>query len=146
MLDFLGFSSFSFTKEIQQWVNSAIGWNRTSSSKASVRRPSAITCCTAVSSPPSTCARRDDEVVIVANTNTLKGQDQSVNVIVDSVLNELSATYQILYSNKAAPTAPGAVQQRENVTVHEVDGSISNGPLHVVRVTWQPMEVQILGR
>jgi glycosidase len=88
----------------------------------------------------------DEEVVVAANTNTAKGQNQSVDVIVDSVLNEVGATYQILYSNKTDATAPGTVQQTGNVTVHEVDGSTSNGPLHVLRVTLQPMEVQILSR
>jgi glycosidase len=88
----------------------------------------------------------DEEVVVVANTNTAKGQDQAVDVIVDSVLNEVGAVYQILYSNKTAPTAPGPVKQTGPVIVHEVDGSIGHGPVHVLRVTLQPMEVQILGR
>jgi glycosidase len=86
----------------------------------------------------------DEEVLVVANTNTAKGQDQSVDVIVDNELNPVGVKFQILYSNKTLPTAPGAVQQTGVVVVHEVDGSIGNGPVHVVRVTLQPMEVQIL--
>jgi hypothetical protein len=35
------------------------------------------------------------------------------------------------------------VEVKSNVTVQEVDGTIGTGPLHVVRVTLQPMEVQI---
>jgi hypothetical protein len=37
------------------------------------------------------------------------------------------------------------VRQTGNVIVHEVDGATGNGPLHVLRATLQPMEVQILG-
>jgi glycosidase len=90
----------------------------------------------------------DEEVVVVANTNTDPGQGQSVDVIVDGVLNEAGAAFQILYSNKkpSTRTAPGPVRQTGTVTVHEVDGSNGTGPLHVIRVTLQPMEVQILGR
>jgi hypothetical protein len=57
----------------------------------------------------------------------------------------VGTTLRILYSNKTAPTAPGAVAQRSaGVTVHEVDGSTTNGPVSVVPVTLQPMEVQVL--
>ena len=88
----------------------------------------------------------DEEVLVVANTNTEKGQTQSVDVIVDINLNEPGTKYQTLYTNKANWTAPGPVQRREGVTVHEVDGAIGHGPLLVLRATVQPMEVQILGR
>ena len=88
----------------------------------------------------------DDEVVVAANTNTDKDQGQSVDVIVDAVLNEAGARYEVLYSNKAVSAAPGPVRLTGPVTVHEVDGSTGQGPLHVLRVTLQPMEVQILGR
>src|SRR5262249_25703386 len=90
----------------------------------------------------------DEEVVVVANTNPDTAQGQSVDVIVDGVLNEAGAAFQILYGNKkqSTRTAPGPVRQTGTVTVHEVDGSIGNGPLHVIRVTLQPLEVQILGR
>jgi glycosidase len=88
----------------------------------------------------------DEEVVVVANTNTDKGQDQTVDVIIESALNEVGATYRMLYSNKVNPTLPGPIRQTGSVTVHEVDGSIGHGPLLVLRVTVQPMEVQILGR
>lgn len=88
----------------------------------------------------------DEEIMVVANTNTDSGTDQAVDVIVDMALNEAGAQFRILYSNKDAPGAPGAVRQTGSVTVHEVDGSLGSGPLRVFRVTLKPMEVQILGR
>lgn len=86
----------------------------------------------------------DEEVIVAANTSTATGQ--SLDVILDFQLSAAGDTYQILYSNKAAPASPGAVKQTGAVTVHEVDGTVGNGPLHVLHVTLQPMEVQILGR
>lgn len=86
----------------------------------------------------------DAEVIVVANTNS--GQDQSLDVIIDSQLSAAGDAYQILYSNKAAPTAPSPVRQTGAVTVHEVDGSTGAGPLHLIHVTLQPLEVQIIGR
>jgi glycosidase len=88
----------------------------------------------------------DEEVVVVANTNTDGGQSQTVDVIVDSVLNDVNTAFQVRYSNKSNPTPPENVRQTGSVTVHEVDGSIGTGPLHVIRVALQPMEVQILAR
>jgi len=86
----------------------------------------------------------DDEVIVAANTNT--GQAQSLKVIVDSQLNPAGSSFRLLYSNKAAPTTPGPVTATGQVTVFEVDGTIGSGPLHMVSVTLQPLEVQILGR
>jgi glycosidase len=86
----------------------------------------------------------DEEVVVVANTST--GQGQSLDVIVDWQLSNVGDAYQVLYSNKAAPAPPGPVRLTGPVTVHEVDGTIGAGPLHVIHVTLQPLEVQILGR
>src|SRR5262245_18781076 len=50
MLDSLVFL-FLFHQGDSPWVSSAIGWNRTSNSMASVPPRSAITCCTAANSP-----------------------------------------------------------------------------------------------
>jgi glycosidase len=86
----------------------------------------------------------DDEAIVVANTNS--AQSQSLDVILESQLSKAGDTYRILYSNKANPIAPSQVKQTGQVTVHEVDGSIGHGPLHVIRVSLQPLEVQILGR
>jgi len=86
----------------------------------------------------------DEETIVVANTNT--SQSQSLDVILESQLSHVGDTYRILYSNKTNPSAPSKVKQTGAVTVHETDGSVGHGPLHVLRVTLQPLEVQILGR
>ncbi len=86
----------------------------------------------------------DEEAIIVANTNS--GQSAAVDVIVEGQLSREGDAYRIFYSNKQAPTNPSSVRQTGPVTVHETDGSTGHGPLHVVRVTLQPLEVQILGR
>jgi hypothetical protein len=85
----------------------------------------------------------DEETIVVANTNT--GQSQSLDVILEIQLSQPGDTCRILYSNKPTPTPPSKVKQTGAVTVHETDGSIGQGPLHVLHVTLQPLEVQILG-
>jgi glycosidase len=85
----------------------------------------------------------DEEVLTVANTNT--NQSQSLDVIVDSTLNKPGTRRKLLYSNKSTPFPPDPVKSTGMATVYEADGSIGHGPLHTVRVTLQPMEVQILG-
>lgn len=85
----------------------------------------------------------DREVTVVANTSMDKAE--SLEVIVDRLLNPAGAPYPLRYSNKAAPTTPGPVAERGAVTVHEVDGTIGNGPVHTVQVNLQPLEVQVLG-
>ncbi len=84
----------------------------------------------------------DQEVVVVANTNTEFGV--SIFVIVDFALNQGSPAYKVLYSNKTALTTLDPIEEKQGVTVREVDGSISNGPIKIVKVTLEPMEVQIL--
>jgi glycosidase len=86
----------------------------------------------------------DEETVIVANTNGAQGE--SLDVIVDTQLNEVATKYQVLYSNKANPTPPTPVKETGAVTVNEVGGAIGNGPARIIRVTLQPYEVQILRR
>ena len=73
-------------------------------------------------------------------------QNQSLDVILEIQLSRENDSYQIFYSNKQHPNAPSRVRRTGAVTVHETDGSIGRGPLHVIRVTLQPLEVQILGR
>jgi len=84
----------------------------------------------------------DEEVLVVANTSTT--QSQSVDVIVEIQLNEVNSVHRILYSNQPAPVNPSPVRKTGTVTVQEVNGTSGKGPLHVVGVTLQPMEVQIL--
>jgi hypothetical protein len=88
----------------------------------------------------------DLELLIVANVNT-----ESVwagEVIVDFTINPPGAAYTILYSNKAQPTGPEPVTEKPagSVQVTEIDGTVTDGPLHVLLVNLQPMEVQILGK
>jgi glycosidase len=84
----------------------------------------------------------DQEVILVANTST--HQSQSVDVILEILLSKENTNYRILYCNQSSPEAPRSVRKTGAVTVHEVDGSIGNGPLHVIHVTLRPLEVQIL--
>jgi glycosidase len=86
----------------------------------------------------------DQEVLVVANTST--SQNSAVDVIVDAGLNPAGAQFRVLYSNKTAFQAPGAVVQKAagSVSVAEVDGGTGTGPLNSVRVTVKPLEVQIL--
>jgi glycosidase len=86
----------------------------------------------------------DQEVIVVANTSTKQGQ--SVDVILEIALSQENAPYGILYSNQNTRTDPSPVRKTGTVIVREVDGSIGNGPLHVLRVTLRPMEVQIIRR
>lgn len=86
----------------------------------------------------------DQEVLAVANTNT--AQTQELDVIVETQLSGDGDQFTVLYSNQPAPVAPQPVRSpaQGSVTVHEVDGSTGRGPLHVVHVTLEPLEVQIL--
>lgn len=84
----------------------------------------------------------DQEVVVVANTNTEFGV--SIFAIVDFALNTGNPAYKVLYSNKPRPITPAPVEEKQGVTVREVNGSISNGSIRMIKVTLQPMEVQIL--
>jgi glycosidase len=88
----------------------------------------------------------DQEVVVAANTS-LK-QTQQLYVIIEINLSAAGDPFDVLYSNLPAPQAPQPVREipRGAVTVHEVDGSTGTGPLHVIRVTLRPLEVQILRR
>jgi len=89
----------------------------------------------------------DTEIIVLANTFT--GSSFSGSALVDFALNPDGFQLARLYSNKAGTaTGPGPCQTRAQgmVTVHNPDGSTSNGPVRAVPFTLQPMEVQILGR
>jgi Glycosidases len=88
----------------------------------------------------------DMEVIVVANTFTASGF--AGFVVVDYALNPAASVLSLLYSNKgAAAAAPGPVQTRAagTVTVHEIGGGEGHGPVRVVPITLQAMEIQILG-
>jgi len=89
----------------------------------------------------------DGEVVVLANT--LTNRPFSGFVIVDFGLNPDGSAMEILYSNQGAiATLPGPVTTKalNTVTIHELDGSVSHGPLRVLPFTLKPMEIQILGQ
>jgi glycosidase len=86
----------------------------------------------------------DEEIIVVANTDTQ--HEISIFVIIDDTLHPIGNTFQVLFSNKPAYTQPGRIEESERETiVHEVNGSVSQGPIHFITVTLQPMEIQILG-
>jgi len=86
----------------------------------------------------------DQEVLVVANTNTQGGFQGEV--IIDAALNPAQADYEILFSNHGQPSLPGQTLTKigGSVEIHEVNGAVTNGPAQTLRVTLQPMEVQIL--
>jgi len=86
----------------------------------------------------------EEEVVVVGNADT--GAGVNLAVIVDAALNEAGARFDLLYSNKPVPGAPGAVEEIAGATVFEVDGRMSSGTVHAVSVTLGPCEVQVLAR
>jgi hypothetical protein len=86
----------------------------------------------------------DQEVVTVANFSTTSAQ--TVWAVLDGSLSAPGDAIAVLYSNQGAPTPPSVVVQLAagTVSVTEVDGSQGTGPVNVIQVSLQPMEVQIL--
>jgi glycosidase len=86
----------------------------------------------------------DQEVLVVANTDTQNGFQGEV--IIDAAINPPQAAYGILFSNRSQPSAPGPTFTKTggSVEIHEVNGAVTHGPARTIRVTLQPMEVQIL--
>jgi hypothetical protein len=87
----------------------------------------------------------DQEVLIVANFNTTPTL-QPTWAIIDGNLSAVGDKFALLYSNRPAPVAPTAVAQLAGgtVTINEADGSHGSGPVNIIGVTLQPMEVQVL--
>jgi glycosidase len=88
----------------------------------------------------------DEEVVVIVNVTTTA---QDLLVIVDTTLNPSGTAFRVAYSNKAAPTAPdpvGTVGTGGALTIRELDGTTSSGPVQAVRVHLQEREAQILSR
>jgi len=88
----------------------------------------------------------DQEVLVVANSNTQtawKGE-----IIIDFSLNPGGTVYTVIFSNKAQPIVPGAIEEKDagSVVVTEVNGNVTHGPIRVVSVDLQPMEIQIVGK
>ena len=88
----------------------------------------------------------EQEVLIVANTNTQNTWTGAV--IVDEGINPVGKQFRVLFSNQGQFETPGLVIERPagSVEVTEIDGGVSNGPLHVISIKLLPMEIQILGK
>jgi glycosidase len=87
----------------------------------------------------------DQEVVLVANINF--NQPFKGEVIIDRQLHPAGATVKALFSNKRDVTGLTTTvldKTGGRVTIHEINGSITNGPARTVRVDLQQGEVQIL--
>jgi len=86
----------------------------------------------------------DQEVVVAANTSL--NQDFRGEIIIDAALNAAQSPYEILFSNKRQPRAPGAAITKNagSVQIREPDGRVTSGPARVVRVDLQPAEIQII--
>ncbi len=86
------------------------------------------------------------EILIVANTNTQS--NWAGTVIVDEAINPVGQQFRVLYSNQDQFETPGPVIEcpAGSVEVNEIDGGITNGPLHVISINLRPMEIQILGK
>jgi glycosidase len=82
------------------------------------------------------------EVVVVVNANTQIGFPGSV--LVDFFINKDGERFKVL--NNSAATAPGAVETRSGLEIHEIDGGVTSGPAKMIRVDLKPMEIQILGK
>jgi glycosidase len=86
----------------------------------------------------------DREILVVADADTQNGH--ALDVLVDASLHAAGSSLRVLYSNSPSPVAPGPIQTRTTgITVHNVDGSVTGGPIAVAHVSLQPMEVQVLG-
>lgn len=88
----------------------------------------------------------DQEILVAANCNTdavWRG-----DVIVDFSLNPVGSIYEILFTNKTGGPghAPEPVTERTkgSVEIHEVNGSVTNGPVRALGLTLREMEFQIL--
>lgn len=85
----------------------------------------------------------DREVLVVANADKTLGQ--TLHVVVDALLSPVGRALAVLFSNRGAGPAPGAVEAIAKAQIEQVDGSTSAGRLHATLVTLQPGEVQMLG-
>jgi len=86
----------------------------------------------------------DQEVVIVANTSTQEGF--AGEVLIDYQLNAPGSSYRILYSNKGTASGANPVYDKAqgSVTITDINGAVTNGPARSLKVTLQPLEIQIL--
>jgi len=87
-----------------------------------------------------------DEIVCLANPSTRLPWEGEV--IVDFVRNAIGSTFELRFSNKAAPRAPKPVVEKASgaIAIREADGAVTNGLARAMTVRLKPMEIQILRR
>jgi glycosidase len=84
----------------------------------------------------------NQEVLVIASANT-QGDFQG-HVLIDFFINNDGEQFHVL--NDAGAAAPGSVETRSGLEIHEIDGGVTSGPARMIRVSLQPMEVQILAK
>lgn len=82
------------------------------------------------------------EVLVVANANTQEGFQG--HVLVDLFINNDGGHFRVL--NDSSASAPGPVETRSGLEIHEIDGGVTTGPARMINVSLRPMEVQILAK
>jgi glycosidase len=82
------------------------------------------------------------EVLVVANADNQR--DFPGYVLVDLFINNDGEQYRVL--NDSSASAPGLVETRSGLQIHEIDGRVTTGPARMIRVNLRPMEVQILAK
>jgi len=84
----------------------------------------------------------NQEVLVIASANT-QGDFQG-HVLIDFFINNDGEQFHVL--NDAGAAAPGSVETRSGLEIHEIDGGVTSGPARMIRVNLRPMEVQILAK
>jgi glycosidase len=84
----------------------------------------------------------NQEVLVVGNANTQGGFQG--HVLIDFFINNDGEQFHVL--NDAGAAAPGSVETRSGLEIHEIDGGVTSGPARMIRMNLRPMEVQILAK
>lgn len=82
----------------------------------------------------------NQEILVIANANTQGGFEGYA--LIDWCLNNDGEQFRV--ANNSAATAPGPVESRSGLEIHEIDGGVTTGPARMLWLNLQPMEVQIL--
>jgi glycosidase len=87
----------------------------------------------------------DEELVVLVNV--ANSAVDNLFVIVDSRLHPAGTKFTVAFGNQSGASEPDAVTKLGvggTLVIHEVDGSISSGPVHALRTTLKPREAKIL--
>ncbi len=86
----------------------------------------------------------DTEILVVANTQTASSFEGLA--VVDFALNAKGTPWKILLSNRGtAGSAQVTEKPSGTVTIQQLDGGLTHGPLRVIPIRLKPMEIQFLG-